>query len=185
MSSNLLIKRICKHCRKEFTAKTTTTKYCSHKCNSADYKKKKRLEKVEYSNKETIKIKTEPIERVKAKEFLTVKDVSILLGCSLRTAYRFVNNGTINAVNLAERMTRVKKSELNKLLEYSAPRPKLKEPEHIQFEISDCYTLTEIQNKYGVSEKALHDIIKRNNIPKIKRGWHTYVPIPVIDNLLT
>ena len=52
-----------------------------------------------------------------------------------------------------------------------------------QSDISECYNLAEVQNKYGISEKALHDIIKRNNIPKIKKGWYSYVPKTFIDEL--
>ena len=61
MSSNIKVQRICQHCGKEFTARTTITLYCSHRCNSAAYKAKQRAERVEQSNKETQRIKTQPI----------------------------------------------------------------------------------------------------------------------------
>jgi len=48
----------------------------------------------------------------------------------------------------------------------------------------DCYTLTEVQDKYGISDRALYAIIERNNIPKIKKGWYAYVPKTIIDKLL-
>ena len=129
MSSNLHVKRICKYCSKEFTARTTVTKYCSHKCNSADYKARKRAKNVRKSNNETYQIKTHSIETIKAKEFLSVREVATLLGCSTRTAYRLIDNGTIKAVNLAERMTRVKRIELNKLMEQPTPQQLTKAPE--------------------------------------------------------
>lgn len=56
MSTNIRIKRICDFCLQEFTAKTTKTKYCSHKCNSRAYKAAVRKEKIETSNIETIKV---------------------------------------------------------------------------------------------------------------------------------
>jgi excisionase family DNA binding protein len=182
MSTNIKVQRICQHCGNEFTARTTTTKYCSHKCNSAAYKAKIRAAKVEESNNKIQRTKTKTIEEIKAKEILNVRDVATLLGCSIRTAYRFIDNGTIKAVNLAERMTRVKRSELNKLLEQ--PKPVQPQSESVQYNISDCYNLTEVQNKYGISEKALQDLIKRNSIPKIKQGWYAYVPKIIIDKLL-
>ena len=37
MSSNIKVKRICVYCSSEFVAQTTSTKYCSKKCNSAHY----------------------------------------------------------------------------------------------------------------------------------------------------
>jgi len=123
MSSNIEIQRICQYCGKEFTARTTKTQYCSHACNSKAYKAKLKASKIEKSNTETVKTINKPIEVIKAKEFLTVKEVATLLGCSLRTTYRLVDNGTIKAVNLAERLTRVQRTEINKLLEKTESKP--------------------------------------------------------------
>ena len=186
MSSNIKVQRICQHCGNEFTARTTTTLYCSHRCNSAAYKAKIRTGKVEVSNKETQRIKTQPIEELKAKEFLTVRDIATLLNCSVRSVYYYIESGTIRATNLGQRITRVKRSELDKLFEQPrtvAPQPE-SQPEQMQFDISDCYTLTEVQNKYGISETAVQNLIKRNSITKIKKGWFAYVPKTVIDKLL-
>lgn len=115
MSSKIEIQRICQHCSNEFIARTTTTQYCSHKCNSAAYKAKQRAGKIEQSNKETQQIKSRPIEELKAKEFLTVREVALLLNCSVRSAYCYIESGTIKAVNLGQRITRVKRSEIDKL----------------------------------------------------------------------
>lgn len=117
MSSNIQVQRGCQHCGKEFTARTTVTRYCSHGCNRAAYKQKIKALKIEGSDVETSRIKTRSIEELKAKEFLTVRDVAGLLNCSIRTAYRLIDNGTLKAVNLAKRITRVKRSELNKIFE--------------------------------------------------------------------
>ena len=117
MSSNIFIQRICEHCSKEFTARTTVTKFCSDACAKRAYKARKRVEKVEKSITETLLIKNKPIEDIKAKEFLSVKDIALLLGCSTRTAYRLIDSGKVRAVNLSERLTRVKRSELNKIME--------------------------------------------------------------------
>lgn len=182
MSSNIKIQRICQYCNNEFTARTTVTKYCSHKCASRAYKDRTRKKKIEKSNSETRKVITQPVEVVKAKEFLTVRDVSILLDCSIRTAYRLIDNGTIKAVNLAERLTRVKRSELNKLLEQPKPKPEFEE---VGFDISKCYTITEVQQKFNISSGALYHLIKRNNVPKLNKGKFVYVPKQIIDKLLT
>ena len=183
MSSKLQVQRICQHCGNEFIARTTTTLYCSHRCNSAAYKQKVRAGKVEQSNKQTQQIKTQPFEELKAKEFLTVREVARLLNCSVRSTYYYIESGTIKAVNLGQRITRVKRSDIDKLFEQ--PQPVTPQPEQIQFDISDCYNLTEVQSKYGISETALQNLIKRNDIPKIKKGWFAYVPKTVIDKLLS
>ncbi|HEV8512556.1 MAG TPA: helix-turn-helix domain-containing protein [Cyclobacteriaceae bacterium] len=117
MSSNIKVQRVCQHCGKDFTARTTKTLYCSLQCNSKAYKAKQRAAKVEASNAETIKIKTLPIEELKAKDFLTVKEVANLLSCSVRTIYYNIESGNLKAVNLGERITRVKRSDLDKLFD--------------------------------------------------------------------
>jgi excisionase family DNA binding protein len=117
MSSTFEVQRICQHCSKEFTARRTTTAYCSHRCNNAALKAKKRNDKIEASNKETQRIKNQPIEELKAKEFLTVREVARLLNCSIRSVYYYIDNGTIKAVNLGQRVTRVKRSDIDKLFQ--------------------------------------------------------------------
>jgi len=183
MSSNIKVQRICQHCGTEFTARTTVTKYCSHRCGSLANKAKKRAEKVQKSNTETKQIKTKPIEELKAKEFLTVREVARLLNCSLRSVYYYIENGTIKAVNLGQRITRVKRSEIDKLFEQ--PQTEQPKPETKQYEISECYTINEVLEKYSISETALQNLIKREGIPKIKKGWYAYVPKTIIDKLLS
>lgn len=117
MSSNIYVQRICQHCGKEFTARTTVTQYCGDTCAKRAYKARERKIKVEESNKETLRIKNKPIEELKAKEFLTVREVAILLNCSVRSAYYYIESGTIKAVNLGQRITRIKRSEIDKLFE--------------------------------------------------------------------
>jgi excisionase family DNA binding protein len=183
MSSKIEVQRICQHCGNEFTARTTVTRFCSHRCASAAHKQKVRVGKVEESNKQTQQVKTRPIEELKAKEFLTVREVARLLNCSVRSAYYYIESGTIKAVNLGQRITRVKRSDIDKLFEQ--PQPVKPQPEQKQFDISECYNLTEVQSKYGISETALQNLIKRYEIPKIKKGWFAYVPKTVIDKLLS
>ncbi len=117
MSSNIKIQRICQHCGNEFTARTTVTQYCGDNCAKRAYKARIRNAKVEVSNTETLRIKTKPIEELKAKEFLTVRDIATLLNCSVRTVYYYIKSGNIKAVNLGQRITRVKRSEIDKLFQ--------------------------------------------------------------------
>lgn len=183
MSSKIKVQRICHYCGTEFTALTTVTKYCSQRCGSMANKAKKRAEKLEKSNNETKQIKTKPIEELKAKEFLTVREVARLLNCSVRSAYYYIESGKIKAVNLGQRITRIKRTEIDKLFEQ--PQPEQPKPEANQFDITDCYTINEVLKKYSISETALHNLIKRKSIPKIKKGWYAYVPKPIIDKFLS
>jgi hypothetical protein len=86
MSSNIKVQRVCQHCGNEFTARTTSTKYCSHKCNKAAYKANLRANKVEESNKETQRIKTKPVDELKAKVYLSIAETCKLIGISSRKA---------------------------------------------------------------------------------------------------
>ncbi|MBU0766065.1 MAG: helix-turn-helix domain-containing protein [Bacteroidetes bacterium] len=195
MSSNIQVQRICQHCGTEFTARTTVTKYCSHRCGSLANKAKKRAEKVQKSNTETKQIKTKPIEELKAKEFLTVSDVSKLVGCSRQNVYKLINTGKLKATNILEKKTIVRRCDLNKLFaepDYSSfigLEKQIKEmydwKQAGAFDIADCYTINEVLEKYSISETALQNLIKRESIPKIKKGWYAYVPKMVIDKLLS
>lgn len=115
MSTKIKVQRICEYCGKEFTAQTIRTRYCSHMCNSRGYKANVKSLKIELSNNETKTVKNKPIEELKAKEFLTVKDVARLLNCCTRTTYRLIKRGGIKAVNLSERKTIVRRSDIDKL----------------------------------------------------------------------
>lgn len=195
MSSKIRVQRICQYCGTEFTACTTVTKYCSDKCCKAAYKARIRAEKVQKSNTETQKIKNKPIEELKAKEFLTVTEVSKLIGCSRQNVYKLINTGKLKATNILEKKTIVRRCDLENLFiepEYSnfiGLEKQVKEmydwKQAGAFDIADCYTISEVLEKYSISEKTLYDLIKRESIPKIKKGWYVYVPKLIIDKLLT
>ena len=183
MSSNIKIQRVCQNCGNEFTARTTVTRCCSDNCAKRLYKARQRAGKIEASNQQTQQVKTASIELVKAKEFLTVKDVAALLNLSLRTTYRLIEQGNVKAVNIAQRKILIKRTDIDRLFEQpqheTAPAPAQSD----KVELSDCYTLTEVQTLYNISESALQAIIKRNHVNKIKQGAYAYVPKQVIDNL--
>ncbi len=117
MSSNIQVKRICELCGEEFIARTTVTRFCGEKCAKKAYKARKRVERVEKSNLETFSVKTLPLTELNAKEYLTVREVAMLLNSSIRTAYRLIDKGQIKAVNLGIRKTLIKRSDIDKLFE--------------------------------------------------------------------
>jgi excisionase family DNA binding protein len=115
MSSNIQVQRICQHCNNEFTARTTVTKYCGDTCAKRAYKARLKVSKIETSNEQTQRIKNQPIEDLKAKEFLTVTQVSKLIGCSRQNVYKIINTGKLRATNILLKKTIVKRSDLDKL----------------------------------------------------------------------
>jgi len=187
MSSKIQVQRICQFCNNEFLARTTVTRYCSHKCACAAHKRKLKIEKVEQSNTETQKVRAKSINDIKIKEFLTVRDVAILLNCSLRTTYRLIEEGNIKAVNLSKRKTLVKRSNIDRLFEQprtNTPQAKIV-TDHREYKISEYYTTEEVRIKYNISESTLRSLIIKHNIPKYRSGWYAYIPKEITDNLLS
>ena len=194
MSSNIKVRRICHQCNREFIARTTVTKYCSEKCNRKHYKELKRAQKIEKSNNETQQIRNKPISELKEKEYLNISEVCMLIGISRRTVYRLIKNGNLIKIKIGTR-TIIKRTTLNKFLDASiSQRTEIiqnKKPElnnynnAVPFEIEDCYTLTEIKNKFKISEGTVKQIIKRNNIPKMKKGKYAFVPKHFIDKIMS
>ena len=114
MSSNILIQRICEFCGNEFTARTTVTKYCQHRCASNAYKARTRNSKIEKSNIETAKSVSIPIAVIQAKDFLRVEEVCGLLGISRSTVNRAIKENRLKAVRFGKRIV-IKRTEIDSL----------------------------------------------------------------------
>lgn len=114
MSSNIEITRVCEHCKEEFIAKTTTTRFCSHRCNNAAYKLRLKEIKIKQSNMETATIKITPIYETMMKAYYTVDDLSQIFGLSKRTFYRILERGELPSAKLGGK-TFVKKEAIEDL----------------------------------------------------------------------
>lgn len=122
MSSTIRITRICEFCHEEFEAKKTNTKYCSHVCNCKAYDQIKRNEKIEQSNAEVIARKItihQPqltdFTLLKDKEFLTIKDASILLNITHVTLRRWIKTKVITTAKIGKKHL-IQRSHLNSIL---------------------------------------------------------------------
>lgn len=115
MSSNIQIQRVCEHCGNDFTARTTVTRFCSDICAKQAYKNRQRAAKIKISNEQTNLLKSKPIEDLKAKEFLSVREAAKLIGCCRQTVYTLINSGKINGVNIKIKKTIIPRTEINKL----------------------------------------------------------------------
>lgn len=120
MSSTIKISKFCQHCGQAFVAKTTTTRFCGHKCASRAYKQRKREEKVQTTLSDQIKsvtsansenlqslqslpIQTRNFINLRDKEFLSVQEAAILLGASRWTIQRMIQREEIKAGKLGRR----------------------------------------------------------------------------------
>lgn len=117
MSSNIRIKRICVHCGEQFIAKTTVTKYCSHKCNSRAYKKKIRESKIEVSDNETDEVIPQLIKnpRIDKKEVLSIKEACKFVGLSKSSIYRLFDDGVLTPIKIRNRVF-ISREEIKKML---------------------------------------------------------------------
>ena len=104
MSSNMQILKICEYCSKEFIAKKTTTKCCSDDCAKRFYKLKIKNSKIAQAELKT-EIRREPkafiteeeVKAIQAKEYLTLKEASVLLNISPLTLRRWTLDGKMKA----------------------------------------------------------------------------------------
>lgn len=181
MSRSLVVMRkVCEWCGSEFDALTKSTKYCSHTCNSRAYKANARLQKKVAVEKVTDEIiKNKPIEKFKDNEFLKCAQAAVLLGVCKQTIYNLIYTKQLKAVRLSSRMTVIKRSDIDNLLQVAEPFEKQLKAEPKP--ITDFYTLAQISEKYGVKTRQIWAIIARLNIPTKKIGKFTHVSQKHID----
>ena len=119
MSTKIRVEKICEHCNNQFIAKTLTTRFCSHLCNSRAYKAKKRSEKLNQTKENTNSSlpipSTSLLHTIQDKQILTVDEVAKLLRLSKATVYRIIKEGKLNSVKFSERNTRIYRSEIDRL----------------------------------------------------------------------
>jgi excisionase family DNA binding protein len=183
MSSHIRVSRICQFCAEAFTAKTTVTKYCSHKCSRSAWKALHTKAKIAKSQGETREMSPSALDLIKSKEFLTVRDAALLLNCSRPTIYNMIATGKIHSVNLLSKKSIIHRNEIDKLFALPDIQPMVPDIQK-ELNVEACYHMAEIQEKFRISEKALYTLIRRNGIPRLKVGKYTFVPKSRIESLL-
>lgn len=182
--SKLKIPRVCEQCSKPFEAKTVMTRFCSLSCNNKALKEKKKLEK-ELVEKDTLLQKYKnKIAEVQTREFISVAEATVMFGLSKDTVHRYIKRGIITGTNLGSRLTRVKRSDLENLFS-AVEMPEKQEIiiEKPNFEVGNCYTISEISSKFHADPGTITNLIKRNKIPTKKVGSFVYVPKNLIDKI--
>ena len=121
MSSNIRINRICKYCGEVFVAKTFKTQFCSHSCNSKDYKKREKISRMEESKEEyksdlkNSKSQSMNVEELKSKIYLSIAEVCLLVGMSDSTIRKFVKEGKLKTIRLGKKHL-ILKSQIEDLM---------------------------------------------------------------------
>lgn len=190
MSSNITVIRVCEHCSNDFTARTTVTRFCSDLCAKRNYKQRQKEKKINQSNKETENKKQIRVKRIKDLsnlEFLNPSDTAKLLQCSRVYVYQLLNNGRLPFVQLSEKKRLISRNDIDIYLQSLTKRNIIEKDSQSDkpFDMDNSFSMSEAQQYYGISEKALYDLIKRNNIRKHKSGKYVFVEKNELDKLLT
>lgn len=106
------VNKICQFCGNRFVAKKTTTKCCSDDCAKKFYKKRKRDEKIQASDKDfEVQIKGYDIEEIQKKDYLSIKEVMLLLNISRTSIYRMLKDGRLSKLE-GFKSVRIRKVDL-------------------------------------------------------------------------
>ena len=179
-SSSIRIKKVCEWCGEVFYAQKTTTRYCSHRCNSKAYKEASRNKRIQKTETETDSlISQQPMQMIKDKEFLSFAEAGTLLGISRQAVYKMVAAGHLKASKISSRLSFIKRSDIESMLNnrpYETRQTKTAVP------ITEFYTTAEVKEKYNVVDSWIFVVAKKHNIPRIFNRGKTYWSKKHIDN---
>ena len=165
MSSNIEIQKICQCCGKEFTAKTTVTRYCSHRCASTGYKNRVRDEKIENAAIKPSDPNLSPGQSpiINNRVYLNVQQTAELMGISRPTVNRYCASGKVPCVKINRKIF-IRRKDIDALFEEAVPyqvTPLKRLP------ITEFYTLEEIVEKFGYSKETVYKTAKEKRIPNV------------------
>lgn len=178
--SNYEYTKICMHCGNDFIALKSTTKYCSHKCNSRAYKQKKRLKLKARVDLQTERVRNQSLYELNEKSYLSINETAKLLGVCNKTIYNYIYSGKLKATKLSTRLTIITKKDINYLFGSEYKYIKTDRPNYNCVE--GYYTIEKIKQKYGLKDTRIWDIIRVYKIPKVKVGKFTHISKKHIDN---
>ncbi len=181
--SKLKIPRVCEHCSKPFEAKTVITRFCSKSCANKSGKETKKQEKKQKEIESLLEKYSNKIAEVQTREFISVSEATVMFGISKDTIHRMIKKGLIGGANLGIRLTRVKRADLENLFSKIEMPIEKKKEEKPNFEIGNCYTISEISTKFRADPSTIYLVIKKNKIPTKKVGSFVYAPKNLIDKI--
>lgn len=106
------------------------------------------------------------IAAIQTRPYISIAEAVVLFGISKDTIRRLIKAGKIPAVNLGERLTRVSRTHIESMFTAVAlpeEKPQEQQSVKLQYEPSECYTIGEVSEKFGVSPSTVSNIIRRNN----------------------
>lgn len=176
--SKLKIPKICEQCHKPFEAKTITTRFCSNLCASKNGKEQKKQEK-ERREKEK-KLEENGIDTIQCENFISLKEATVLFGISKSTIHRLIRQKLIQSVNLGERLTRINKNELERLI---VRKEHKQEKQSFKKNKEEGCDFSQVKEKKETTPSIEINIIKSKPIKctvrlrkaEFKEEWYVYI----------
>lgn len=170
--------RNCPICGTAFTPKTINSRYCSEQCSRKAYKRKVAEEK----RQQELDAIAESVSD--NRPYISVPEAIAIYGVAKSTLYRLIRQGHIPAINLGTRLLRIDRHKLESFFPLRREQ-KGAEPEPMLFDLSieNCYTISEISEKYGISQTAVTKHIRKYGIPMRHQDNRIYVPKTEIHKL--
>ena len=183
--SKLKIPKVCEQCHKPFEAKTITTRFCSNSCASKNGNERRKQEKEGQEKEKILEKYADKIAVLQHREFISVSEAVVLFGISKSTIHRFIKQKLIHSVNLGERLTRINKEELKRLIAPTIVSEEHKEEKKLSKkdkEKSD-YSQVKKKEKEKITPSIEMNIIKSKPIKCIvrlrkaefKEEWYIYI----------
>ena len=170
--------RNCPICGTSFTPKTINSRYCSEKCSRKAYKRKVAEEK----RQQELNAIAESVPD--NRPYISVPEAIAIYGVAKSTLYRLIRQGHIPAINLGTRLLRIDRQKLESIFPIRQEQKK-EEPKPMLFDLSfeNCYTITEIAEKYDLSLTTVCNHFRKYGIPMRHQGKSIYVPKTEIHKL--
>ena len=137
MSSNIRLQKVCEECGEVFTAKTTVTRFCSHRCGCRNHKQRGRNFRIEVEKKKFKEIQIAQILTASskldikknvpsrnfnspavgnlAKELLDIQEIALVIGISERTLHRLLKDQAFPRLRIGKRILFQKENVLQYL----------------------------------------------------------------------
>ena len=96
----------CPHCGKLFKSDRPTQTYCSLECAESVIARQSEME-----------ARLAPVSALSDQDFLTFSKAAVLMGCSRQYVYKLVAEGRLQASRLSSRMSFIKKSDIDAMLQ--------------------------------------------------------------------
>ena len=182
--SNLKIPKLCEFCEKPFEAKTVVTRFCSKYCSEKLGKRQKQLAKEIEAKKTVLENSVSKIAELQTRPYISVSEAEMLFGISKNTIHRLIKNKKIPAINIGQRLTRISKVHIEQMFTtIEIPENSKEVSNKPNFEVGNCYTISEISAKFHADPGTVNSVIRRNKIPTKQVGSFVYVPKDLIDKI--